>query len=260
MTLTTKIVRQYQCCGQVMPVPVVIKRLANYRRPMPICQQSYLPPYPQPPYQQPPYQQPQYPPQQYQQPQYPPQQYPQHQYQQPQSSHLQPYSFQQQSYPQPPQYYPHHQQQYQQYQPPQPQQQQQPQQLQPQQQIQIPSTYNTYPEAASSENQVIQEIQTQSIDDNKKESDSNYRIPPSYPIVEYSSDITVLPGNIVIQTTDTVPDGYLLCDGTDVSREIESTLFNVIGTFYGEGNGSTTFCLPDLEDEEQPTRHYMIKR
>jgi microcystin-dependent protein len=95
--------------------------------------------------------------------------------------------------------------------------------------------------------------------DNTKESDSDYRIPPNYSIIEYSSDIAVATGHIVIQTTETVPDGYLLCDGSDVSRETQSILFNVIGTFYGKGDGSTTFCLPDLEDEENPTHHYIIK-
>ena len=78
--------------------------------------------------------------------------------------------------------------------------------------------------------------------------------------LEYSSDIVVLPGNIVIQTTNTVPDGYLLCDGSEASRSEEAVLFAAVGTFYGDGDESTTFCLPDLEDEDQPTHHYMIKR
>lgn len=42
------------------------------------------------------------------------------------------------------------------------------------------------------------------------------------------------------------PDNFLLCDGTAVSRATYSTLFGVIGTDYGIGNGSTTFNLPDL--------------
>ena len=60
-------------------------------------------------------------------------------------------------------------------------------------------------------------------------------------------------------TSDQIPDGYLLCDGSDASREVDSILFSVIGTFYGNGDGSTTFCLPDVEDENQ-SHHYMIKR
>lgn len=42
------------------------------------------------------------------------------------------------------------------------------------------------------------------------------------------------------------PSGYLLCDGTAVSRTTYSTLFGVIGTSFGVGDGSTTFNLPDL--------------
>ena len=45
----------------------------------------------------------------------------------------------------------------------------------------------------------------------------------------------------------TSPAGYLLCDGTAVSRTIYSDLFDVIGTTYGSGDGSTTFNLPNLK-------------
>lgn len=41
------------------------------------------------------------------------------------------------------------------------------------------------------------------------------------------------------------PPGYLLEDGSAVSRTIYSDLFAVIGTTFGSGNGSTTFNLPD---------------
>jgi microcystin-dependent protein len=43
-----------------------------------------------------------------------------------------------------------------------------------------------------------------------------------------------------------VPAGYLLCDGTAVSRTTYATLFAAIGITYGAGNGTTTFNLPDL--------------
>jgi microcystin-dependent protein len=43
------------------------------------------------------------------------------------------------------------------------------------------------------------------------------------------------------------PTGYLLCDGSAVSRTTYATLFGVIGTTYGTGNGTTTFNLPDLQ-------------
>lgn len=44
----------------------------------------------------------------------------------------------------------------------------------------------------------------------------------------------------------TAPLGYLLCDGTAVSRTTYASLYAVILTTYGAGDGSTTFHLPDL--------------
>ena len=44
----------------------------------------------------------------------------------------------------------------------------------------------------------------------------------------------------------TVPEGYLICDGSAVDRTTYATLFGVIGTTFGAGDGSTTFNLPDL--------------
>ena len=42
------------------------------------------------------------------------------------------------------------------------------------------------------------------------------------------------------------PPGWLICDGSAVSRILYDELFQVIGTTYGSGDGSTTFNLPDL--------------
>ena len=44
----------------------------------------------------------------------------------------------------------------------------------------------------------------------------------------------------------TVPGGYLLCDGTAISRTIYGDLFTAISTAYGVGDGSTTFNIPNL--------------
>lgn len=44
------------------------------------------------------------------------------------------------------------------------------------------------------------------------------------------------------------PNGYLLCDGTAVSRTDYADLFAVIGTSYGSGDDSTTFNVPDLRE------------
>lgn len=43
-----------------------------------------------------------------------------------------------------------------------------------------------------------------------------------------------------------VPRGWLLCNGQAVSRTTYANLFNVIGTTYGVGNGTTTFNIPDF--------------
>ncbi len=42
------------------------------------------------------------------------------------------------------------------------------------------------------------------------------------------------------------PDGWLVCDGSTVSRATFADLFASIGTAYGSGDGSTTFHLPDM--------------
>lgn len=43
-----------------------------------------------------------------------------------------------------------------------------------------------------------------------------------------------------------VPYGWLLCDGSAVSRTTYPDLYSAIGTTYGAGNGSTTFNVPDM--------------
>lgn len=46
--------------------------------------------------------------------------------------------------------------------------------------------------------------------------------------------------------TGSVPTGWLLCDGSVISRTTYSTLFAAISTQYGVGDGATTFGIPDL--------------
>ena len=47
----------------------------------------------------------------------------------------------------------------------------------------------------------------------------------------------------------TTPQGWLLCDGSAVSRTDYAALYAVIGTTYGAGDSSTTFNLPNLVDK-----------
>ena len=53
-------------------------------------------------------------------------------------------------------------------------------------------------------------------------------------------------GGIIAWVTDSPPSGFLLCDGSSISRATYADLFAVIGTDFGNGDGSTTFDLPDL--------------
>ena len=53
-------------------------------------------------------------------------------------------------------------------------------------------------------------------------------------------------GIVQAYSITTAPTGWLLCDGSAVSRATYTDLFTLIGTTYGLGDGSTTFNLPDL--------------
>ena len=54
--------------------------------------------------------------------------------------------------------------------------------------------------------------------------------------------VAAWPGN-------TPPDGWLVCNGSAVSRTTYADLFSVIGTTFGAGDGSTTFKLPDYRGD-----------
>jgi len=55
-------------------------------------------------------------------------------------------------------------------------------------------------------------------------------------------------GIIVPWSSASVPSGFLECNGAAVSRTTYANLFAVVGTTYGAGDGSSTFNLPDLQD------------
>lgn len=53
-------------------------------------------------------------------------------------------------------------------------------------------------------------------------------------------------GSVIFFAGNVIPEGYLECYGQAVSRTQYAELFNVIGTIYGSGDGSTTFNVPNL--------------
>lgn len=61
-----------------------------------------------------------------------------------------------------------------------------------------------------------------------------------------NADAANFRGIIFPYAGSSAPDGFLLCDGSAVSRATYADLFALIGTTYGAGDGSTTFNVPDL--------------
>jgi microcystin-dependent protein len=55
-------------------------------------------------------------------------------------------------------------------------------------------------------------------------------------------------GEVKMWATGTAPTGYLMCDGSVISRTTYANLFAVIGTTFGSGDGSTTFKLPSFQN------------
>jgi len=58
-----------------------------------------------------------------------------------------------------------------------------------------------------------------------------------------------------IGVSDPIPTGALLCDGSAVSRTVYAELFETIGVTYGQGDGATTFNLPDLNSTDVLLRY-----
>ncbi len=72
---------------------------------------------------------------------------------------------------------------------------------------------------------------------------------PSSPYSEIAHNAILFPPGLIAPfagSADKVPAGWLLCDGSAVSRSDYANLYDAIGANWGTGDGSTTFNLPDL--------------
>lgn len=72
---------------------------------------------------------------------------------------------------------------------------------------------------------------------------------PSSPYSEVAYNATLFPAGMVSPfagPTENIPSGWLLCDGSEISRTEYSNLYEAIGVCWGVGDGATTFNLPDL--------------
>ena len=67
--------------------------------------------------------------------------------------------------------------------------------------------------------------------------------------VDSAQTVSSPPGAIVAYAASTAPTGWLLCDGSAVSRTTYAALFTAISTTWGIGDGSTTFNVPDLRGQ-----------
>ena len=72
---------------------------------------------------------------------------------------------------------------------------------------------------------------------------------PSSPYSEVAYNATLFPAGMVSPfagPVESIPAGWLLCDGSEISRTEYANLYDAIGVCWGVGDGSTTFNLPDL--------------
>ena len=65
--------------------------------------------------------------------------------------------------------------------------------------------------------------------------------------LDYKVRHVIPAGTITMFGGSSAPTGYLLCDGSAVSRTTYADLFTAIGTTYGTGDGSTTFNVPNVK-------------
>lgn len=76
----------------------------------------------------------------------------------------------------------------------------------------------------------------------------NFNNDPSYIdgihwVVDVESGAPV--GSLMPYAGTTPPDGWLICDGSEISRTTYARLFSVIGTTYGAGDGNSSFNIPN---------------
>jgi hypothetical protein len=77
----------------------------------------------------------------------------------------------------------------------------------------------------------------------------SYSALTSVPYAEVATVSPPMPAGTIIAfggNKENIPAGWLLCDGSEVSRSDYPALYAAIGTVWGYGNNSTTFNLPDL--------------
>lgn len=62
-------------------------------------------------------------------------------------------------------------------------------------------------------------------------------------------NVSVPAGTVIYTLQNAAPEGYIKANGATISRTAYADLFASIGVYYGAGDGSTTFVIPDLRGE-----------
>ena len=68
-------------------------------------------------------------------------------------------------------------------------------------------------------------------------------------VIQKTSIVDIVPVGDLRVSLATSMGGHLLCYGAAVSRTTYANLFAILGTTFGEGDGSTTFNLPDFRNK-----------
>ena len=77
-----------------------------------------------------------------------------------------------------------------------------------------------------------------------------------------------LGGLVIWYTQNNIPNKFMLVNGQAISRKTYADLFNVIGTTYGDGDGNTTFNLPNqnanpegvaIPNDKLPNYYYIMR-
>lgn len=68
-----------------------------------------------------------------------------------------------------------------------------------------------------------------------------------FPAQTVADNVPFSVGQLCISCAEKAPEGWLLCDGRPVPRQLFSQLFAAIQSTFGDGDGKTTFNLPDLQ-------------
>lgn len=68
-----------------------------------------------------------------------------------------------------------------------------------------------------------------------------------YDIEAYKNPVPT--GSVIPFAGETPPEGFLLCNGQEVSRVTYARLFSVIKEKFGAGDGVTTFQVPNLVEK-----------